>query len=168
VAQRAAFQATGFKGTDEYTLKGVDESTLAGIASGPGSRPGPVVEVIAANTGTPGLSQIEIPATVKTLRWTPERFYLLVTTRRKGFAVLRLTGYPAWRILVNGAELEGPAHRRDGLLMLPLVSGQNRIEIRWRITRDQQTGIALTLIALAVTLALIFAARQNPQEVPLP
>lgn len=158
-AQRAAFVTKGFEGSDEYTLQGVDASTLAGIVSCLSPSKGPVLEVIADNTSDPGVSPTPIPATVQTLAWTPERIAALVTTPRPGFAVLYRTDYPAWRITRNGAQIDHPTHRNDGLLVIPIAAGATRIDIRWRLTTDQWLGIVLSLIALAITLTLAISNR---------
>ncbi len=160
-AQIATFHSTGFEGTDEYTLKGVDESQLVGIATGFAQPTGPVVVVIAENTGQPGINQLEIPANVKIERWNAERMSAAVTTERSGYAVLRLTDYPAWRVTRNGAQIDERPHRADGLMLIPLDPGVNRIEVRWRLTADQWAGIGVSLSALAITLGLGWKERRR-------
>lgn len=160
-AQIATFHSTGFEGTDEYTLKGVDESQLAGIAPGFAETTGPVVVVTAENTGQAGLNQLEIPANVKIERWNADRMSAVVSTERSGYAVLRLTDYPAWRVTRNGAQIGERPHRADGLMVIPLNPGVNQIDVRWRLTADQWTGIGIFLAALAITLGLGWKERRR-------
>ena len=160
-AQIAASHDHGFGGSDEYTLQGADESTLAGTVSCLSPSKGPVLEVIAENTAEPGVSQIQIPATVKTLAWTPEHIDTTITTAQPGFVVLHLTDYPAWRITRNGAQLDRHLHRSDGLLVIPIAAGATHIDVRWRRTADQDIGIALSLIALAITLFYAWNERRS-------
>jgi hypothetical protein len=153
-AQIATFHGTGFEGTDEYTPSGADNSDIQhGL---------PSIRLLSSASGeesstgdnpqwTPDPSQ-EIPGAVAITGSGPERISASVASNTSGYAILRLMDYPAWRVTLNGIELRDRPHRSDGLLVVPIEAGITRIDIRWRRTADQWGGIALSLIALAITL----------------
>lgn len=172
-AQRATFVTKGFEGTDEYTLQGVDESGLENILEVPGQ--GPILYVQSNPIPPPSQpnsiqdsppdsefqSPRQIPAHIKTERWTPEHIDAIVTVAEPGFAVVYRTDYPAWRITLNGRVLPQHTHSNEGLIMIPIPPGANRIDIRWRITPDQSAGLALSILALAITLVCWWRGRSR-------
>ena len=162
-AQMAALHATGFAGTDEYTpLGAANDAIQQGL---------PVLRLLSAadaeessgddNPPWKGDASAEIAGAVAISDWTPEHIAAQVGTVAPGFAVFRILDYPAWRIALNGAELRERPHRSDGLIVLPLAAGTNRIDIRWRLTADQRIGSVLSLLALAITLALAWKGRRR-------
>jgi hypothetical protein len=48
-------------------------------------------------------------------------------------------------------------------MAIPVEAGENRIDVRWRTTGDTWAGIGLSLGAVAITLALIWAAGRKLQ-----
>jgi hypothetical protein len=155
-AQISTFHATGFEGTDEYTPKGADNSQIQpGIA---------VVEVVSGPSderAETGGNSRKIQAQIKIDRWDAENRSVTVTSPQTSYAVLRLMDYPAWHVTRNGAESEDRPHRGDGLMVIPLQVGRNQISVRWRVTRDQWAGMALSLASLAFTLALAAKGRRK-------
>jgi hypothetical protein len=155
-AQISTFHATGFEGTDEYTPKGADNSQIQpGIA---------VVEVVSGPSderAEAGGNSRKIQAQIKIDRWDAENRSVTVTSPQTSYAVLRLMDYPAWHVTRNGAESEDRPHRGDGLMVIPLQVGRNQISVRWRVTRDQWAGMALSLASLAFTLALAAKGRRK-------
>lgn len=160
-AQVAAFHTTGYAGSDEYTPTGANnEKIQQGL---------PVIRLLHAPDAEEARSEDnpdwtsdpveEMPAAIALTRADAEQITATVGARSDGFAVLRLLDYPAWRVTVNGTELSRRPHREDGLMVVPLPAGTNRIEVRWKLTWDQQAGILLSLIALAITLALAWKGR---------
>lgn len=162
-AQIATFRDGGFAGTDEYTPKGADNEEIQQEL--PPLRVLKTADADEAEDGDnpqwapePGAT---LPAQVVVQSWTPNHIAAAVTTAGSGYAVLRLMDYPAWHVTRNGAEVSGRVRRADGLLAVPVQAGTNRIDVRWRTTADQGTGILLSLGALAVTLALIWKGRRR-------
>jgi hypothetical protein len=162
-AQITTFHATGFEGTDEYTPQGADNSQIQQALP-------PVRLLKSANAeessegDNPAWSadaDQEPPAAVKIERWDPEHIAASIISPVPGYAVLRLMDYPAWRVTLNGAEVENRPHRSDGLMVIPVAAGTNGIDVRWHTTRDQWTGIAVSLLALAITLALGWKGRRR-------
>jgi hypothetical protein len=78
-----------------------------------------------------------------------------------GYAVLRLMDYPAWRVMLNGSDARGRPRRNDGLIVIPVEAGANRIDVRWRVTRDQWAGYGVSLAALAITLTFSWKGRRR-------
>lgn len=155
-AQIATFHATGFEGTDEYTPQGADNSAIQQAL--PPLRLLKSAQAEEAVEGDPPAWSAdpdqEPLAAVKIERWDSEHRTASIVSPAPGYAVLRLMDYPAWRVILNGAEIQNRPHRSDGLMVIPVAAGTNQIDVRWRRTRDQWAGIGLTLVALAVTLAL--------------
>jgi len=71
-----------------------------------------------------------------------------------GFAVLRLMDYPAWRVTVNGDAIKTRPRRDDGLMTIPVASGESQIEVRYGPTPDVWAGRILSLVAAVLWIAL--------------
>ena len=84
---------------------------------------------------------------------------LAITAPHAEFLVLNLRDYPAWQITLthSGATpqiITARAHRRDGLLAIPVPAGRSKIDIRYAQTASQTAGDLITLITLAAAAAL--------------
>jgi hypothetical protein len=163
-AQIATFHATGFEGTDEYTPQGADNGEIQqGL---------PAVRLLktpdaeeASDGGDPPWTADgaqEVPGNVKIERWDAERMTASVSATGPGYAVLRLMDYPAWRVTLNESQTEERPHRIDGLIVIPVRPGANRVDVRWRVTRDQWVGYGVSLAALAITLTFGWKGRRRP------
>ncbi len=160
--QVAEVSTTGFAGTDEYTP---EPAELAAVQIGL-----PPVRVLRSADGEGGSeaedenwspdASAEIPAQVRVERWDSEDRVAAVTAPAAGYVVLRLMEYPAWEVLCNGVEVHQRPMRPDGLMAIPVPAGTNVIEVRWRMPGDLRAGIAISLGALAVTLALGWKERR--------
>jgi hypothetical protein len=169
-AQIATFHDSGFAGTDEYTPRGAYNSQVQqGLP--------PVRVLNAPNADESYLPDdsswradpaAEVPARIVLSRSQSRRIVAQVTIARPAWAVFHLMDYPAWCVTRNGVEIQNHLRRPDGLMVIPLEAGLNRIVVRWRTTSDQEIGATLSLVGLAVTLALAFVERRKAQEVPLP
>jgi hypothetical protein len=160
------FQQEGFPGTDEYTLQGVDLDAEGGISGQDGATgPATVMSRMEANSGGAGTGpgKRQIAAHVQVDRWQTEHMTVDVTSPEPGFAVLRLMDYPAWRVTRNGSVPVGIRRNENGWMAIPVEAGENRIDVRWRTTGDTWAGIGLSLGAVAITLALIWAAGRKLQ-----
>ena len=166
-AQIASFPTTGFAGTDEYTPAGAENGRIQqGL---------PRIRLLKSAVGEESPTEDnpqwtsdpaqEIAGVIAISGTSPDAMTATIATSSAGFAVLRLMDYPAWRVTLNGTELRERPHRSDGLLVVPLAAGTNRIEVRWRLTQDQTAGILLSLAALAITLALAWKGRANSDAV---
>jgi 6-pyruvoyl-tetrahydropterin synthase related domain len=165
-AQVATFRTSGFAGTDEYTPKGAENDDLL-----PGMPPVRVLRTPDAEIGgsTPDqdtwapVAAEEIPAQVQLGQWSGERRSAVVTNSEAGYAVLRLMDYPAWQVTVNGLGVRR-LHREDGLLVVPVSAGVNRINAGWGTTGDVWDGRGLSLAALAITLAWMWKERRTGRD----
>ena len=161
-AQMAALRDGGFPGTDEYTPRDADNDRVeTGL---------PAVRVLGTANAEESSddhapwgadAQQEIPASVTVQRWRVEDYEAVVTSPRPGYAVLRLLAYPVWRVRRNRVAVAERPQRDDGLLVIPVMPGVNRIEVRWARTPDAWAGDALSLAALAVTLAFAWKGRRR-------
>lgn len=169
-AQTSTFHGSGFEGTDEYTPGRADNGLVQqGL---------PAVRILSgfdAEESTEGdnpswtaASAVELPTQTVLSSWQNQRMFFKVQSPGRAWAVLRLMDYPAWRVTRNGVDIPIRPHRSDGLMAIPIAEGSNHIEVRWKNTADQILGFVCSLIALAVTLALVIAARRKSQKVPLP
>jgi hypothetical protein len=163
-AQVATFHATGFEGSDEYTPLGAENSEIQqGL---------PAVRLLktpdaeeASDAGNPVWTRDdsqEIPGNVAIDRWDAERMTASISATTPSYAVLRLMDYPAWNVTLNDAEVQSRPHRSDGLMVIPVVAGANRIDVRWRTTRDRWAGYGVSLVALAIALTFGWKGRRSP------
>jgi hypothetical protein len=163
-AQVATFRARGFEGTDEYTPRGADNGEIQQGLPPVRLLKTPEAEE-ASDGGNPPWARDgaqEIPGSVKVERWDAERMTASVSGAIPGYAVLRLMEYPAWRVKLNGMDAGERPRRHDGLMVIPLAAGANRIDVYWHTTRDQWAGCGVSLAALAITLTLGWMGRQRP------
>jgi hypothetical protein len=157
-AQIAAFrQGQGTQGTDEYTPVGADNSAVQQHL--------PLVRVLrAAQDDTADSSKGDNPdwqagaagsiaATVNVKRWNAEHWVVSVVTPETGYAVLRFMDYPSWRVTVDGTPVQGRPVRDDGLMTVPVTTGNHVVEVQWGATTDVIAGhvvSAISLLALAI------------------
>ena len=71
-----------------------------------------------------------------------------------GYVVLRLQGYPAWRVKVNGKVTEPQDPRDDGLLAVPVSKGRANIAVDWMTTPDVIAGRIVTGFAVLLLVGL--------------
>jgi hypothetical protein len=72
--------------------------------------------------------------------------------------ILNLRDYPAWRITRDGTPIT-PLHRTDGLIAIPIPLGFSFIDITYAQTLDQTIGDILSVVSLALLIALLIRAR---------
>ena len=150
-------QGQGTQGTDEYTPAGADNSAVQQHL--------PLVRVLpAAQDDTADSSKGDNPdwragaaggisATVNVKRWNAEHWVVSVVTPETGYVVLRLMDYPSWRVTVDGRPVQGRPVRDDGLMTVPVTTGNHVMEVQWAATMDVIDGrliSAFSLLALAI------------------
>lgn len=79
---------------------------------------------------------------------------VVIETPRDAYLILRLRRFPAWQATINGRASAAAAQREDGLMVLPVRPGVNRIRLRWKTTREVQIGRWITLLAAVAWLLL--------------
>ncbi len=81
---------------------------------------------------------------------SPEHPRLQASLPHPGYLVLRLRAYPAWRLQVNDHAVEAMPTRADGLIAVPVPSGNIELSADWTTTRDVIAGRVISLAALAI------------------
>lgn len=169
-AQIATLHQQGFEGTDEYTAKPADNGDIQQNL--------PPIRVVSDPEGDEADSSIEEnpdwqpdspeshpdlqPAKIQIQRWQVEHMTATIQSPQPGFAILRLMDYPAWRVHVNGKSFP-PPQRDDGLITIPIAAGTSTIDVQYATTPDAWAGRAVSLISIALWLAL--AAKTRRQRV---
>lgn len=118
----------GYEGTDEYTPLGADPSAIDKDAR---------------------RVTIEGPAhgAIRVLDWTPESKSFTAEMSAADQVKLRLFAYPAWRVDVNGRNVDtgqGP----NGQILVPVEAGMNRVRLTFMRTWDRTLGGWLSCAAL--------------------
>lgn len=79
-----------------------------------------------------------------------DRLHFSVLSPVRGFVVLSLRDYPAWRITVNGAPVGVRPHRKDGLIALPVNIGVSKVDVTYARTPDQTAGWIISALSSAL------------------
>jgi uncharacterized membrane protein len=170
-AQMATMRDGGFAGTDEYTAQPADNGAI--------QQDLPPVRVLSTADADEADSSVtenpewqpqseeqtdktsSVPAGIHIERWQTEHITATITTEHPAWAVFRLMNYPAWRILLNGKNVLSTTTRGDGLVTLPVASGENRIDIRYRTTEDVWGGRVISIAALFLLLTLTVRGKKE-------
>jgi hypothetical protein len=155
----------GLEGTDEYEPPGSDHWKIAsGLPDACFSQSeDAVLGVVGANGDVPAWhpeqGTCESTATAQVRQ--PEHMTMATVTARPGFLILRLVGYPAWRITVNGTPVQQGDLRDDGLIAVPVPQGAVAVSVDWTTTPDVLAGRCVSVVALFLLIALGFLERKN-------
>jgi len=133
----------GYEGTDEYAPAGADASA---------------VDKSARRVTVDGPAQ----AAIRVSEWQAERKAFTAEMSSADNLALKLFPYPAWRVEVNGREVQPGAREGTGQMLVPVEAGANRVQITFTRTWDRTAGAWISGIALVVLLVLLKA-----QAVPL-
>jgi len=123
----------GYEGTDEYVPVGADPYEIKQDA--------PRVAVDDDGTASNQLQQIRIE------RWNAESKLFTTKIGRPGQLVLRLFNFPAWRVEVNGREVDTTTRDVTGQMLIPVQAGENRVQITFIRTSDRTLGAIISGIA---------------------
>jgi 6-pyruvoyl-tetrahydropterin synthase related domain len=135
--------AAGYEGTDEYTPLGADPSAIDKDAR--------KVTVVG-----PARAAIDV------LRWEAESKLFTAQMSADDQVALRLFRYPAWQALVNGLVVETTARQGTGQMLVPVLAGMNRVEIRFVRTWDRVAGGWISFVAAAGVITWFFWSRRRP------
>jgi hypothetical protein len=130
----------GNEGVDEYVPAGVESTDVDQNASQVGFE-------------GPGMAKIGVA------EWRAEDRMITADANAAGKLVLRLFNYPNWRVEVNGMVEHSETAPPNGLLVVPIAAGANRIRITWVEGWDRKAGAAISIIALG--LVGIWSYRRN-------
>ena len=135
----------GFEGTDEYDPLGDDHYSLPEKA--------PRVMVLPAEVSEGSAPKAEILID----QWTGEEKNVRVTSYGPLKIGLRLLDYPAWRVQLNGKLTSPGRGETNSQMIFSLGPGTQRITVRFVRTPDRKVGIAISLAAVLILLALLNA-----------
>jgi len=165
-AQLTLFHSgSGFEGTDEYTALNADNSLMQQRLPQIRILKQPQAET-PENSDQPNPDYAADPAAALSSRiaiqaWQPESKSLTVTTQSPAYVILRLMDYPAWQVRANGNPINNRPSREDGLMTLPLQSGENHIDIAYAATPDVLVGRTVSVLSLVCLLALAISTRKR-------
>ena len=151
-ARTALFHSSqGTDPTDEYTPTTADNDALK-----PGNPPYWLISQNQPNA-------CDQPAPVSaTPGQAPQHLTLAIS--QPELLILNRRDFPTWCATVNGHPAQS-CGRNDGLIAVALPVGHDTIDLRSRTPPDQQTGLALSALALIVTIALSRRASRPPERI---
>jgi hypothetical protein len=126
----------GYEGTDEYTPSGADASSVDKDAR-------------RVTVEGPARAQIRVS------RWNAERKIFTAQMSASDNLVLRLLNYPAWRVEVNGRQVQTGAREATGQMLVPVEAGANHVQITFIRTWDRTLGAWVSVIAIMLTVLLL-------------
>jgi hypothetical protein len=124
----------GYEGTDEYTPAGADPSA---------------VDKTARRVTVDGPAH----AAIRVSEWSAERKQFTAEMSAADNLALHLFNYPAWRVEVNGRQVQAGMREGTGAMLVPVEAGANRVQIIFVRTWDRTAGAWISMIALLLTLA---------------
>jgi len=124
----------GYEGVDEYTPVGADPSSI---------------DKDARRVTVDGPAH----AAIHVFQWNPEFKFFTAEMSAPDNLALRLFNYPAWRIDVNGHEVQPGA--RSGQMLVPVEAGANRVQISFARTWDRTAGGWISLVSLVLAFGLL-------------
>jgi hypothetical protein len=99
--------------------------------------------------------------------WKAESRRVIATTSAPGRLVFRLFNYPSWKVLVNGRTVVADTTPTTGLLMVPVASGENRVQITLVEGWDRTVGAAIAMVALGFLIFWAWRSRGRVARVPI-
>jgi hypothetical protein len=124
----------GYEGTDEYTPAGADPSA---------------VDKTARRVTVDGPAH----AAIRVSEWSAERKQFTAEMSAADNLALHLFNYPAWRVEVNGRQVQAGMRAGTGAMLVPVEAGANRVQIIFLRTWDRTAGAWISMVALLLTLA---------------
>jgi 6-pyruvoyl-tetrahydropterin synthase related domain len=128
-------EGRGYEGADEYVPAGADAYEV--------KQDSPEIAVQGS-----GKARINIE------RWQAESRQFAVAASSPANLVLHLFNYPAWHVEVNGHPVKAESQETTGQMVIPVPAGENRVSVTFVRTWDRKLGGIVSLLALALTIAL--------------
>jgi hypothetical protein len=143
----AVADGTGYEGTDEYVPAGADPYEL--------------------NKNLPRVSD-ETGALVQSvmMAWGETEKHFTVQAAAPQDITVRLFNYPAWDVVVNGKPTPTRTTEVTGLIIIPIATGENDVQIHFRRTTDREVGNVVSLISLAVLVVAWAKTRPSHARPP--
>ncbi|MFZ0805489.1 MAG: 6-pyruvoyl-tetrahydropterin synthase-related protein [Candidatus Sulfotelmatobacter sp.] len=131
----------GYEGTEEYTPVGATPSSTNKDAS-------------YVSVAGPGQAVISVS------QWGAEKKSFAAEASVPTQLVLRLFRYPAWRVEINGREVQ-TSGGVAGQMIVPVNAGVNQVQITWARTWDRTLGGWISVVtAFCAGAWLIFSRRE--------
>lgn len=130
------YTGVGYEGTDEYTPAGADPSAL---------------DKEARRVKVEGPAQ----AAIHVFDWSPERKIFSAEMSGADNLLLHLFNYPAWRVEVNGRQVQAGTREGTGEMLVPVEAGVNRVEIIFTQTWDRTVGGCASVIGFVFVMVLL-------------
>jgi hypothetical protein len=111
----------GYEGIDEYVPSGIDVYEIKKEAR----------RVVFDGSGSVRIHITE---------WAPELKSFSANVSQPGKLVLRLFGYPAWRVEVNDRQVKTGMLKITGQMVIPVEPGDNHVRVVFIQTRDRQVA----------------------------
>ncbi len=126
----------GYEGTDEYTPLGADPSSV--------------------DRGARRVT-VEGPAhaAIRILEWKAKRKDFMAEVSAPDNLLLHLFNYPAWRVEVNGRQVQAGTREGTGQMLVPVEAGANRVQITFGRTWDRTAGAWISGLALLLSFGLL-------------
>jgi len=158
--QQSVDDGSGNEGVDEYVPVGTDPYELKKDLPRLSDDRGRDVEI---SKGTVAAGQEHASAVrAEVTRWGAEQKWFHAFASRRADITVRLFNYPAWEATVNGHRVATATTEVTGLMVVPLDTGENDVEIRFTRTRDRWWGNAVSALSLAVLAIAGFWTRSKP------
>lgn len=169
VAEAAIRQGHGYEGTDEYDTVGTDHYDLPRNAPRLVILPAKNAEEAnaAARSSAAPHAALRVAPKIHIEKWGAETKVFTVQSAESVTVALRLLTYPAWRVAVNGEEVDPDAQEGTGQMLLQLDPGHRRVRIHFSRTPDRTLGAAVSLAATLALLALTWAGRHRSNSAQL-
>ena len=132
----------GYEGTDEYVPAGADPYEI---------------KQDAPRVAWHGSGKMHVQEKL----WKPECKEFTVAVSGPGSLVLRLFNFPAWNVRVNGHLVSTQTTEETGQMIIPVSARKNDISVVLTRTWDRSLGAAITAIALALALLLLWTERRS-------
>ena len=129
----------GYEGTDEYTPAGTDPTSI---------------DKNVRRVTVEGAAQ----SAIHVLDWDPEHKLFTAKMSAPDQVALHLFNYPAWRVEVNGRQVQTGTREGTGQMLIPLDAGENRVQITFARTWDRIVGAWITLFSI---IFVFFALRKS-------
>ena len=126
----------GYKGTEEYTPAGTHPSSV--------SKNEPRVTIDGSSH-----------AAILVSEWGAERKDFIAQLSAPDHLALHLFNYPAWRVEVNGYEVQAGRRENTGQMLVPVQAGLNRVQVLFVRTLDHTAGRWISGLALLLSLGLL-------------
>jgi uncharacterized protein (TIGR03382 family) len=154
----------GYEGTDEYAPIGLTRLDLPGNPDDSerpaGISPNPPPRFEKLDPASHALA----PAAESRLhveRWTAESKAFTEESAVPVTLALRLEDYPSWEVQADATRIRVAALHATSQILVPLASGDHRVEIRFRRTWDRTAGDATSGLAVVILLGFSWAFRRR-------